>query len=263
MDRRAKGFTLVEMLVVIAISALLMSIMMPALGKVKKMAQATICMSNLKHWGVIWKMFVDDNNDKFMENLDWIVPLEPYYMRELKIFLCPAAKKKGTILGSNDSPRSRRGGKFKAWFEPDVGFDNDLVKDVLGSYGDNMWITHATGGTRLDEYLWKTPSVKGAWQVPIFFDCAVSGVTPWSTDDPPEYDGEIYLSSPMDVDEIQAACINRHPIRVINMLFADWAARKVRLKELWDPECRWYRKWPLDHRGAPAEPPVWPEWMDR
>jgi prepilin-type N-terminal cleavage/methylation domain-containing protein len=45
---RRKGFTLIELLVVISIIALLMAIMMPALGKAKKQAQKVWCLSNLK-----------------------------------------------------------------------------------------------------------------------------------------------------------------------------------------------------------------------
>ena len=45
---RKKGFTLVELLVVITIIALLMSVLMPALARVRKQAKAVLCQANLR-----------------------------------------------------------------------------------------------------------------------------------------------------------------------------------------------------------------------
>ena len=62
---KKRGFTLIELLVVIAIIALLMGILMPALTAVKKKAKDVMCQSNLKQWGNIFLMYVDDNDGKF------------------------------------------------------------------------------------------------------------------------------------------------------------------------------------------------------
>lgn len=56
-----KGFTLIELLVVIAIIALLLSIILPALRKVKRTAQATVCLANVKSISAAWFAYQNDN----------------------------------------------------------------------------------------------------------------------------------------------------------------------------------------------------------
>ncbi len=58
--KRRKGFTLVELLVVIAIIALLMSLLMPALAKVKQIANRMMCASNLAGIGKAMMIYAND-----------------------------------------------------------------------------------------------------------------------------------------------------------------------------------------------------------
>ncbi|MHC4283708.1 MAG: type II secretion system protein, partial [Planctomycetota bacterium] len=53
---------MIELLVVISITALLMGILLPVLGKVRKQSKVIICQSNLRQWGLIFLMYADDNN---------------------------------------------------------------------------------------------------------------------------------------------------------------------------------------------------------
>jgi len=62
---RKKAFTLVELLVVIAIIALLMSILMPALGKAKRQAEFIVCKTNLGGYGKAETMYLQDHNGTF------------------------------------------------------------------------------------------------------------------------------------------------------------------------------------------------------
>lgn len=61
--RACRGFTLVELMVVIAIVAVLASLLLPALGRAKMAAQRTACLGNFRQWGLAMKLYVDDNED--------------------------------------------------------------------------------------------------------------------------------------------------------------------------------------------------------
>ena len=66
MDTRRHGaFTLVEMLMVIAIIAILVSTMLPALQGAKAKAQRIQCVSNLKQVGLGFHLFAHEHDSKF------------------------------------------------------------------------------------------------------------------------------------------------------------------------------------------------------
>lgn len=64
---KPKAFTLIELLVVIAIIALLLSIIMPALDNAKRLATATICMSNVRGLSQCWYLYTEDNDSWIMD----------------------------------------------------------------------------------------------------------------------------------------------------------------------------------------------------
>jgi prepilin-type N-terminal cleavage/methylation domain-containing protein len=61
---KVNGFTLVELLVVIAVIALLMAILLPALTKAKEQGKRAVCLTHIKQLQLAWNMYCDANNEK-------------------------------------------------------------------------------------------------------------------------------------------------------------------------------------------------------
>lgn len=59
------GFTLVELLVVLAVIALLAALLLPALSKAKEAARATQCLNQMRQLGMAVRLYVDENGDTF------------------------------------------------------------------------------------------------------------------------------------------------------------------------------------------------------
>jgi prepilin-type N-terminal cleavage/methylation domain-containing protein len=120
---RRRGFTLIELLVVIAIIAILLAILMPALSRVKEQAREMGCRANLRQYGVVQTMYLDDNDDRYPSAWRSLVrteapvagyerycrwhdpryppdgPLWPY-MPEVGVNLCPSFKILAKSLGT-------------------------------------------------------------------------------------------------------------------------------------------------------------------
>jgi prepilin-type N-terminal cleavage/methylation domain-containing protein len=105
------GFTIVELLVVIAVVAALLAILIPGLGKAKAMAKRMKCASNLRQIDVAMRLYLSDNKDTYpcaMDPLDpnapnlwlwmgrgWRGFIEPYLSEKIdvnnpSVLLCPA-----------------------------------------------------------------------------------------------------------------------------------------------------------------------------
>ncbi len=85
----AKCFTLIELLVVIAIIAILAAMLLPALKNARDVAKSSVCVNNLKQFGLNFAFYTSDYND-YYPNYRWPEALNPYV--------------NGTLLGSPQLP---------------------------------------------------------------------------------------------------------------------------------------------------------------
>ncbi len=63
--RPRRAFTIIELMVVIAIISVLASLLLPVLGQAKRKAQSIACVNKVRQWGMALKMYTDDHQEKY------------------------------------------------------------------------------------------------------------------------------------------------------------------------------------------------------
>jgi prepilin-type N-terminal cleavage/methylation domain-containing protein/prepilin-type processing-associated H-X9-DG protein len=98
---KRKAFTLIELLVVIGIIAILASLLLVALGRIKEKAHSITCVNNLRQNAIGLSLYVADNRDTFPSwgpfNVTnrtqlWDFFILPYVKNNIQVFHCPSVR---------------------------------------------------------------------------------------------------------------------------------------------------------------------------
>lgn len=244
MPSRRRGFSVVELLIVIGIIAMLIAILMPTINRVRRMAQGTRCLANLHQWGASYQMYLNGNHGRsFPDRQDltdfaWYERLLPYNNKTGATLICPVASDSGNAIGS----------AFQAW-GPNQAYSSaapnwTIRGTFVGSYGLNAWlydIDYQAIPQDWRERVIRLPA-QGSDRIPVLGDCSEERGIPRDTDTP----GDLIHPRPFvppgghpppeppggHWGDLRLFCLDRHE-RAVNLVFLDGHAERVPLAQLW------------------------------
>ncbi|MCH7589653.1 type II secretion system protein [PVC group bacterium] len=145
-EDQPKAFTLLEMMVVIAIIAILGSLLLTVLHRTRETAYASTCTSNLRQMGQALMLYMDDNRHYFPSMSGggfgdrWYNTLNSY-LNNQDIFICPASN----FQIFDDRIKYAYNDKFGYDTDPAKADEYQTLEDVVAMKGDGFLEPFITG----------------------------------------------------------------------------------------------------------------------
>jgi prepilin-type processing-associated H-X9-DG protein len=251
--QHAAGFTLTELLIVVGLIAMLIALLMPAMGKARAAANATACLSNIRQMGTAWTMYVAQNRGRLPEyiwnttspstaadtwNGYWLGVIDTFGVRG-DALLCPAARDVIPFNYNSGFGTVEYAWTGKYWPQPSTVIRISPTMIRNSSYGYNRYLVAGgtpIGGFGVDGKATRLSSVRPLSDVPAFMDSIFADAQPPNGNPPaapvpapPNLRGS---NVPLTGNEQWRFLIARHG-RGINVCFADGSARWVRLDDMY------------------------------
>jgi prepilin-type N-terminal cleavage/methylation domain-containing protein/prepilin-type processing-associated H-X9-DG protein len=164
-----RGFTLVELLVVVSIICLMMSFLLPSLNRAQKQAEQVRCLANERQLHLAWMLSSADNDDVLCPRPGSL----KQYVAEKDVLICKTAREESALgavnsLNSSYGVSNTMGGSFRDGVKPFTRFhmitrpgEYLVFIDVDEKKDDSDWFWPLLRASEQKRWLWRPPGPFG------------------------------------------------------------------------------------------------------